>query len=87
MGVDVRWDVPTRSVIAKSATATIVLNSVTGITTLNGSVVPASEKPVFVNDSVFVPLRLLSETLGAHVAWDVPANAVRINNRHKLRTK
>ncbi|MBP3965334.1 copper amine oxidase N-terminal domain-containing protein [Paenibacillus lignilyticus] len=47
-------------------------------TTLNGSIVPASEKPVFVNDSVFVPLRFLSETLGAHVTWDAPANAVRI---------
>ncbi|WP_177246093.1 stalk domain-containing protein [Paenibacillus sp. BC26] len=78
MGVEVRWDIPTRSVIAKNATSTIVLNSVTGKTTLNGSIVPASEKPVFVNDSVFVPLRLLSETLGAHVTWDAPANAVRI---------
>lgn len=79
MGVNPRWDVNTRSVIASDGATTINLNSVTGQTTVNDMVVSTTEKPVFVNDSVYVPLRLVAEMLGAHVEWDALEYAVRID--------
>lgn len=79
MDVDLRWDIKTRSVIAADGATTIVLNSLTGVTTLNDKVVSTNEKPIFVNDSVYVPLRLVTELLGAHVEWDAAKYAVRID--------
>ncbi|WP_375102511.1 stalk domain-containing protein [Paenibacillus sp. RS8] len=81
MGVNVRWDVPSRSVIAvkESTSTTIILNSVSGQTTVNGKVIATEQKPVFINDSVYVPLRLISEMLGAKVEWDAEAYAVQIH--------
>ncbi|MBY3619975.1 hypothetical protein HGO21_10500 [Acinetobacter sp. CUI P1] len=82
MGVNVRWDVPSRSVIAvkESTSTTLILNSVNGQTTVNGKVIATDQKPVFINDSVYVPLRLVSEMLGAKVEWDAEAYAVQIHS-------
>lgn len=82
MGVDVRWDVPSRSVIAvkESTSTTLIINSVNGQTTVNGKVIATDQKPVFINDSVYVPLRLVSEMLGAKVEWDAEAYAVQIHS-------
>ncbi|MBO7744465.1 hypothetical protein I8J29_09680 [Paenibacillus sp. MWE-103] len=80
MGVKVRWDVKTRSVIAANASSTIILSSLTGQTTIDGKVVSGAENPVFVNDSVYVPLRLISETLGAEVNWDADAYSISIED-------
>jgi alpha-tubulin suppressor-like RCC1 family protein len=80
MGVNVRWDVPSRAVVAEKGSTTLILNSVTGQTTVNGKVIATDQKPVFINDSVYVPLRLISEMLGAQVEWDADAYAVRINS-------
>ncbi|MNN50607.1 hypothetical protein D3C81_1652020 [compost metagenome] len=79
MGMKLQWDVKTRSVIAKNGTSTLTLNSVTGLATINGQTLPSAKKIVFVNDSVFVPLRLISETFGSQVAWDAAAYMVRID--------
>lgn len=80
MGVNVRWDVPSRAVVAVKGSTTLILNSVTGQTTVNGKIIATDQKPVFINDSVYVPLRLISEMLGAQVEWDADAYAVRINS-------
>ncbi|ASA19952.1 stalk domain-containing protein [Paenibacillus donghaensis] len=81
MGLKLDWDVKTRSVRVNGPQVKIVLNSVTGVTTLNGVAVPTQEKAVFVNQSVYVPLRLISELLGAEVRWDAAAYAVRIDSK------
>lgn len=78
MGVSVRWDVPSRSVIAVKGPTTLILNSVTGQTSVNGKTITTDQQPVFFNDSVYVPLRLISEMLGAQVEWDAEAYCVRI---------
>lgn len=82
MGVQVRWDISSRSVIAVKGSTTLILNSVSGQTTTNGKIIESDQKTVFINDSVYVPLRLISEMLGAEVEWDAEAYAVQINT-HK----
>lgn len=78
MGVKVRWDVPSRAVIAVKDSTTLILNSVSGQTTVNGKTIATDQKPVFIIDSVYVPLRLISEMLGAQVEWDAENYSVRI---------
>ncbi|MNO46517.1 Regulator of chromosome condensation (RCC1) repeat protein [compost metagenome] len=80
MGVNVRWDVPSRSVVAVKGSTTLILNSVNGQTTVNGKGIATDQKPLFINDSVYVPLRLISEMLGAKVEWDAEAYAVQIHS-------
>ncbi|WP_052088355.1 stalk domain-containing protein [Paenibacillus wynnii] len=79
MGMKLEWDVKTRSVIAKNGTSTFTLNSVSGLATINGQTLSSAKKIVFVNGSVFVPLRLISETFGSQVTWDAAAYMVRID--------
>ncbi|WP_239614518.1 RCC1 domain-containing protein [Cohnella mopanensis] len=78
LGVTVKWDVPSRSVIATKGETTIVLNSVTGQTTVNDKVIPSEQKPLTIRGSTMVPLRLIGETMGATVKWDPEAYAVNI---------
>ncbi|WP_127533231.1 RCC1 domain-containing protein [Paenibacillus kobensis] len=78
MGLSVSWDVKTRSAIAVYGDTKVVLNSVTGVTTVNGRMIESDQKPIFVNESIFVPLRLISESVGAAVEWDAGTRAVRI---------
>ncbi|MED4955269.1 stalk domain-containing protein [Paenibacillus macerans] len=78
-GVTPKWDVSTRSVIAEKGETKIVLNSVSGSVIVNGKAIVSEQKPVFVgNDSVYVPLRLIGETLGAKVEWLAEDYTVRI---------
>ncbi|MCD9021819.1 stalk domain-containing protein [Cohnella silvisoli] len=78
LGVQVEWDVKTRSILATKGDIHIVINSLTGQTTVNGKVVPSEEKPLYVNGSILVPLRIIGETVGADVKWDAPNYSVRI---------
>ncbi|QMV44655.1 stalk domain-containing protein [Cohnella cholangitidis] len=78
LGVTVKWDVPSRSVIATKGDTTIVLNSATGQTSVNGKMIPADQKPILLRGSTMVPLRLIGETMGAEVKWDSEAYGVMI---------
>lgn len=79
LGLQLNWDVKSRSVIAKDEKTTVIINSVTGVTTLNGVPQPKGEKPVFVNDSVYVPLKIVAELLGIKVGWDASSYTVQIS--------
>ncbi|MEK3903586.1 copper amine oxidase N-terminal domain-containing protein [Paenibacillus sp. FSL R7-0179] len=48
---------------------TIVINTVTRATTVNGKSVTLANKAFVVNGSVYLPLRFISEQLGAKVDW------------------
>jgi len=78
MGVTVRWDVPSRSVIATNGETKIELNTITGQTTVNGIAISSDQKPFSNSGSILVPLRLISETMGADVKWDPDAYSVHI---------
>lgn len=79
MGITLTWDQSTRSVIAQQGETKLILDSVSGVTTVNGKVIDTALKPIIVKGRTFVPLRLISEAFGNKVEWDAAANAVRIS--------
>ncbi|MFD1908122.1 copper amine oxidase N-terminal domain-containing protein [Paenibacillus rhizoplanae] len=48
---------------------TIVINTVNGATTVNNKSVNLATPPFVVNGTVYLPLRFISEQLGAKVDW------------------
>ncbi|WP_308638950.1 RCC1 domain-containing protein [Paenibacillus silvisoli] len=80
MGVSIRWDIPSRSVIAQKGNKRIVFNTVSGQTTVDGKIVELGQKPVYAHDSLLVPLRFVSESVGAKVDWRAADYAVEINS-------
>jgi hypothetical protein len=48
---------------------TIVINTVSGATTVNGKSITLLTPPFVVNGAVYLPLRFISEQLGATVEW------------------
>jgi alpha-tubulin suppressor-like RCC1 family protein len=78
MGVNVRWDIPSRSVIAVRGKTRIVFSTVNEQTTVDGKVVPLEHRPVYAHNSLLVPLRFVSETLGAKVVWNAADYLVEI---------
>ncbi|MFC4306730.1 stalk domain-containing protein [Cohnella boryungensis] len=80
MGVNIRWDIPSRSVIADKDNKRIVFNTVSGQTTVDGNVVQLDAKPVSTHGSLLVPLRFVSETLGAKVVWNAADYSVEITS-------
>lgn len=51
---------------------------------VNGKEVQSKVQPLLVDDTVMVPVRVISESLGANVAWDEEKNSVLINTRDKI---
>jgi alpha-tubulin suppressor-like RCC1 family protein len=78
MGISVKWDVQSRSVVATKGDMTLILDSVTGQTTLNGKVIPFEQKPVSVSGSMLVPFRLIGEALGIKVEWNADNYSINI---------
>ncbi len=81
MGADIRWDIPSRSVIAVKDGKRIVFNTVSGQTTVDAKAVTLAEKPFYAHNSLLVPLRFISETLGAKVEWNGTDYAVDIRTQ------
>ncbi|MDI3317614.1 MAG: copper amine oxidase N-terminal domain-containing protein, partial [Bacillota bacterium] len=78
MGFQVGWDQRTRTVSVRGGSTQIQL--VVGSTTarVNGRPVQLDVAPVVIGGTTFVPVRFISETLGAHVTWDGRARAVTV---------
>lgn len=47
----------------------ITINSVTGVTTVNNKTVTLANPPFVVYGTIYLPLRFISEQLGATVNW------------------
>jgi N-acetylmuramoyl-L-alanine amidase len=83
-GATVTWDAPTRRVFVETrGTANHVpllmvmtIGSKTAV--VNGKAMTLDVAPVIVASRTFVPLRVISETLGAAVTWHADTRAVSI---------
>ncbi|SEO55833.1 stalk domain-containing protein [Paenibacillus sp. OV219] len=71
MGAAVKWDLYSKKATIQSAdTATqIEVNFMSSNHTLNGKTIKMSVEPFIVNGTVYLPLRFISESLGAKVDW------------------
>lgn len=83
-GATVTWDAPTRRVFVETKGTTnhgpllMVMTIGSARATVNGKAVTLDVAPVIVASRTFVPLRVISETLGAAVTWHADTRAVSI---------
>lgn len=71
MNATVTWDRKNKNDVSiTSGTTNIRLTKGKNTAIVNGKSVPLSSPPQYVNESIFIPLRFISETIGAHVNWD-----------------
>ena len=78
LGAEVDWEEVTSTVTAKKNGIEIILQIGSNILFRNGEEIELDVPPKIVNDRTLVPIRAVSEGLGARVEWDGDALAVRI---------
>jgi hypothetical protein len=78
MGAQVGWNSSTRQVTFWLDEQTVVLTIGSRVATVNGKSVTMATAPVIQNGRTMVPLRFVSENLGAFVHWDGAARQVTI---------
>ncbi|AZN39843.1 stalk domain-containing protein [Paenibacillus albus] len=71
MGASVKWDLYSKkaTIQSKDASTQIEINFMSSNHMLNGKTIKMSVEPFIVNGSVYLPLRFISESLGAKVDW------------------
>ncbi len=78
MGAQVGWNSTTRQVTFKLDDRTVVLTIGSRVAKVNGKSVTMATAPVIQNGRTMVPLRFVSENLGASVQWDGASRRVTI---------
>ena len=84
-GATVTWDAPTRRVFVETQGTTnhkslrMIITVGSKKATANGKIVTLDVAPAIVAGRTFVPLRVISETLGAEVSWNAATRAVSIS--------
>jgi hypothetical protein len=79
LGATVAWDYGSRMVTAYKGDKTIKLRIGDSFATVNGSTVSIDAPAMIRQSSTMVPLRFLSETLGADVHWASNIRTVHVN--------
>ncbi|RAP73973.1 copper amine oxidase N-terminal domain-containing protein [Paenibacillus montanisoli] len=78
LGAAVRWNAKDRSIQANKSGLTLRLAVGSIHATVNQKPLILAEAPVLSNGVTFVPLRFISESLGALVIWEKPTAAIQI---------
>ena len=88
MGFDVDWDDISRTATLTSEAYTIVLGADKTDFTVNGTTVTPDVPQTVIYDRLYLPLRAISEAVGAEVSWDGTMNTAYIAlNAEALKTK
>jgi len=88
LGAAVHWNETTGAITVSSEGTVVTLRNGSRIVTVNGTPSRTDAPPTIVNGRAFVPLRFVSERLGANVRWEastrsVSIDAVRAVPRHR----
>ena len=78
LGAQVAWHGADRSITARQDDTVIQLVLDRPLAYINGQPVPLAQPPTLVNSRTMVPIRFISEALGAQVHWDQSRRAVEI---------
>ncbi len=70
LGAKVQWDAYTQGITATRATTTVKMQMGRAQASLNGQPIRLDQAPLVVNGRTLVPLRFVSEAMGAQVGWD-----------------
>ncbi|KYG96565.1 stalk domain-containing protein [Paenibacillus jamilae] len=76
LGAKVKWDGATKTVTATKGNTTIKLTVGSRDAYINGKLVRLNAAPRLINGKVMVPIRFVSEALGAKVKWNIAAQSV-----------
>lgn len=79
LGATIEWNQGNFTGVVKKDDITIEINTSSEGMKLNGKTLTGELKPISVNYVTMVPLRFLSETLGAEVKWQSDKNTIYIN--------
>ena len=80
LGAKVAWNGTEQSLIVRSGSRIVELNINSKIATIDGRTVELAQSPALVNSKTLVPLRFVSEALGAKVHWDAKCHSVEITS-------
>ncbi|MFZ5351370.1 MAG: stalk domain-containing protein [Bacillota bacterium] len=81
LGAEVIWSGTDRTVTAKKGDTEILLKIDSSIAEVNKKAVTLDTEACIINNSTFVPVRFVSESLGCIVAWDPGTQTVIINSQ------
>ncbi|AEI43633.1 copper amine oxidase N-terminal domain-containing protein [Paenibacillus mucilaginosus] len=81
LGAVLTWNAQERSVTAVKKETTVYLKLDSTEPTVNGTVKPLEVPAQLVNSNTMVPVRFISEALGAEVSWDGAAQTVYIQTK------
>ncbi len=87
LGFNVEWDEKAQSVTVSSGEASLVLFIGSLTYTVNGESYETDVPPTVRSDRTFVPIRLVSETLGCEVYWLESSGTVEIVNYNVVEAK
>lgn len=80
LGATVEWDSKTRTITAKSGENEVVLTIGSKTAAINGTEIDLETPPQIINGKTLVPLRFVSEALGANVTWNDKLDCALITN-------
>lgn len=80
LGATVKWDQPTQTAVATKESKTIKITVGSSTAYIDGKALKLSANAESINGRVLVPLRFVSEALGADVKWDAVTSTVRIKS-------
>jgi len=84
LGADVRWDDKTKTATATKGDSVVSLSIDNDIAKLNGADKKLDAPAVSISDRTYVPIRFVSESLGAKVYWNNSSNTVYIYSKDYL---
>lgn len=76
----VTWEPKTQTIIGRKGNITITLTVGQKTARINGKAVNLDAAPIVKGGVTFVPVRFISQSLGATVKWDSAANTIRITS-------
>jgi hypothetical protein len=79
LGAKVNYNALTRGISATRATSTVNLQLGNKAATVNGQTVYLEQAPMTISGSTLVPLRFVSEAMGARVSYNAPTQLVSIS--------
>lgn len=81
LGATIDWDSKTQSVLATKGEISVVIVINSDYAIVNGKSVKLAARAQLLNETTMVPLRFVSEALGAEVVWNGTTRSITITNQ------
>lgn len=85
LGASVSWDARTFTVTGTKGSTVVTITLDAPEATVNGTYVPLAQPARLIGSRTYVPLRFVSEALGARVGWDGETATIRITDTRPTR--